>query len=67
MQHLQKVKNIEYVSPIFLGKLMESYFINCFNIKNNIELREYIDIKNLINKKNFRFAFKFSVVLQLKK
>jgi len=43
---------IEYVSPIFLGKLIESYFINCFNIKNNIELREYIDIKNLINKKN---------------
>ena len=43
---------IEYISPIFLGKYTEAFFINCFNIKNNIELREYTDIKNLINKKN---------------
>lgn len=43
---------VEYVSPIFLGKYIESYFINCINLKYNKPLRQYVDIKNLINDKN---------------
>lgn len=43
---------VEYVSPIFLGKYIESYFINCLNLKYNKPLRLYNDIKNLINDRN---------------
>lgn len=43
---------IEYVSPIFLGKFTESFFVNCIKLKNNQELKDYIDIKNIVNKTN---------------
>jgi thymidine kinase len=43
---------VEYVSPIFLGKFIESYFINCLNLKYNKPLRTYNDIKNLVSDKN---------------
>ena len=43
---------IEYVSPIFLGKYSESYFVNCIKLKNNLELKDYTDIKNIVNKTN---------------
>ena len=43
---------VEYVSPIFLGKFIESYFINCINLKYEKPLRQYTDIKNVISDKN---------------
>ena len=43
---------VEYISPIFLGKFIESYFINCLNLKYNKPLRQYNDIKNLVSDKN---------------
>ncbi len=43
---------IEYVSPIFLGKYTESYFVNCIKLKNGEELKDYTDIKNIVNNKN---------------
>lgn len=43
---------IEYVSPIFLGKYTESLFVNSIKIKNSEELKEYIDLNNLLNNKN---------------
>jgi len=43
---------VEYVSPIFLGKFIESYFINCINLKYDKPLRQYTDIKNVISDKN---------------
>jgi hypothetical protein len=43
---------IEYVSPIFLGKYTESLFVNLINMKNINPLKEYKDIKNIINSQN---------------
>lgn len=43
---------IEYVSPIFLGKYTESFFVNCIKLKNNNQLKEYIDIRNIVNNIN---------------
>jgi hypothetical protein len=38
---------IEYVSPIFLGKYVESLFINLIHLKNNESKKEYRDINNI--------------------
>lgn len=43
---------IEYVSPIFLGKYVESLFVNLVNIKNNKPKKNYSDIENIINSEN---------------
>ena len=43
---------IEYVSPIFLGKYVESLFVNLINIKNNKSKKDYYDIENIINSEN---------------
>ena len=43
---------IEYVSPIFLGKYVESLFINYIHLKHNESKKEYIDIKNIIDSTN---------------
>ena len=43
---------IEFVSPIFLGKYVESLFINLIHLKNNEEKKEYRDIQNIIDSVN---------------
>lgn len=43
---------IEYVSPIFLGKYVESLFVNLIKIKNNKPKKEYTDINNIIHSEN---------------
>ncbi len=43
---------IEFVSPIFLGKYTESLFVNCIHLKNNVKLKDYVDIRNLLNNVN---------------
>lgn len=43
---------IEYVSPIFLGKYVESLFVNLIHLKNNEEKKEYKDIQNIIDSVN---------------
>ena len=43
---------IDYVSPIFLGKYSESLFVNCIKMKNNEELKDYIDIRNILKNLN---------------
>jgi hypothetical protein len=57
IKHTEKIYDynftkIEYVSPIFLGKYTESYFVNCIKLKNKEELKDYTDIKNIVNNKN---------------
>jgi hypothetical protein len=42
---------IEYGYPIFLGIYTESFFVNCNNIKNNENLKEYTYLNNICNDK----------------
>ena len=42
-------KNIDYDKSIFLGKYVESLFINLYRMKNNVEKIRYKEIENIIN------------------
>jgi ATP-dependent exoDNAse (exonuclease V) beta subunit len=57
LKHITKIYDYdftktEYVSPIFLGKYVESLFINLIHLKNNEQKKEYKDIHNIASSIN---------------